>query len=121
MKTTHKEIICLNCPNGCHLQVTQRGAEVIVEGAQCEHGEEYGRQELLEPKRVVTAVVKTASTSAPYVSVKTSQALPKPLINGLLKKLYTLNVSPPIKSGQTLLSDFQGSGVDVVYTRTVKS
>ena len=120
METAAKEIICLGCPNGCHLLVRHQNGEVTVEDAQCERGEEYGREELLEPKRVVTAVVKTTSAAAPYVPVKTSKALPKPLIAGLLEALYTLHAATPITCGQTLISDFQGSGVDVVYTRTVK-
>lgn len=117
METFQKEIICLGCPTGCHLDVSRRGDEVRVDGAQCERGEEYGREEILAPKRMVTAVVRTNSAAIPYMPVRTARPLPKPLIPELLHELYNREAVLPITSGQPLIKDFRGTGVDVVFTR----
>lgn len=117
---TEQEIICLGCPNGCHLLCTSKKDEAVeVTGNKCDRGVEYGREELLEPKRVVTAVVKTASRELPYVPVRTSAPLVKPLIPELLHELYHKQVKPPIHSGECLVENFHGTGVNVVFTRSV--
>ncbi len=115
-----QEIICLGCPNGCHLECTAKNdGTVEVTGNQCERGLDYGREELLEPKRVVTAVVRTTAPSLPYAPVRTNAPLVKAQIPALLQELYALEVSGPAPAGQELLHDFAGTGVHVVLTRTV--
>ncbi|MFP4499755.1 MAG: DUF1667 domain-containing protein [Candidatus Hydrogenedentota bacterium] len=114
-----KEIICLGCPNGCHLECTRKeGGEVAVEGAQCERGVEYGREEMVEPKRIVTAVVKTDADSVPFVPVKTDKPVLKALIPKLLERIYARPVSLPVRMGDTLIADFENTGVNVVFTRS---
>jgi CxxC motif-containing protein len=114
-----KEIICLGCPNGCHLECTKkRGGEVEVEGAQCERGIDYGREEMLEPKRVVTAVVRTNSDAVPFVPIKTDKPLLRPLIPELLKTIYSRPVALPVHMGDTLIENFEDTGVNVVFTRS---
>ena len=113
-----RELICLSCPNGCHLSVTQDGDNLSVSGAQCDRGEDYAREEIFAPKRIVTAVLRTNSDTIPYISIKTDISLPKPLIPVLLRELYQQEVTLPVKMGDVLLEDFQGSGVNVVFTRS---
>lgn len=113
-----RELICLSCPNGCHLTVTQDGNDLSVEGAQCDRGEDYAREEIFDPKRIVTAVVRTNSDAIPYISIKTDKPMPKPMINGLLRELYQQQIALPVKMGDILLQDFQATGVNVVFTRS---
>lgn len=115
-----KEIICLGCPNGCHLCVrgSHRG-DIEVLGQQCDRGIDYGRDEFLEPKRVVTAVVRTGSDDVPFIPVKTDKPVPIPMIPKLLDLLYGIEVELPVKAGDSLLSDYEGSGIAVVCTRSV--
>jgi CxxC motif-containing protein len=114
-----QEIICLGCPNGCHLECTKKsGGEVAVEGGQCDRGKDYGREEMLEPKRVVTAVVKTSSEAAPYLPVKTDKPLVKALIPKLLESIYAHPVTLPVRMGDTLIANFENTGVNVVFTRS---
>lgn len=115
-----REIICLGCPNGCHLECTAKDdGTVEVRGNQCERGEAYGREELLDPKRVVTAVVRTNSPTLPYAPVRTDAPLVKKHIPALLRELYALQVAAPAESGATLIHNFADTGVNVVLTRTV--
>ncbi len=115
-----EEIICLGCPNGCHLECTRKAdGEVAVAGSDCERGEDYGREEMTDPKRMVTAVVRTRSSDVPYAPIKTSAPLGKGLIRPLLRQLYTLELPVPLGMGEVVIADFEGSGVDVVVTRPV--
>ncbi len=115
-----QEIICLGCPKGCHLHCTGKaGGEIAVEGSDCERGEDYGREEMTDPKRTVTAVVRTRSAQVPYAPIKTSAPLGKGLIRPLLRTIYSLELPVPLAMGEVVIADFEGSGVDVVVTRPV--
>ena len=41
-----KELICIVCPNGCHLKVDEENGYNVT-GNKCERGAEYGKAELL--------------------------------------------------------------------------
>jgi CxxC motif-containing protein len=117
-----REIICLSCPNGCHLSVrwSQRD-DIEVVGGKCERGEPYAREEVFEPKRVVTAVVRTDSTETPFVPIKTDKPILKQLIRPVLESVYARQVRLPVQLGETLIDNFQDSGVNVVFTRSASA
>ncbi|MDR2514990.1 MAG: hypothetical protein LBD02_07295, partial [Christensenellaceae bacterium] len=48
------EFICIACPLGCRLRVSNEERGLEVEGNACKRGESYGRQEFSAPERVVT-------------------------------------------------------------------
>ena len=54
-----KELICIVCPQGCHLKVDEENG-CAVTGNSCPRGAEYGKAELTHPTRVVTSTVKCA-------------------------------------------------------------
>lgn len=110
------KMICIVCPNGCHLEVTKSSEGITVTGNKCPRGTLYGTEELTAPKRTVTATVKTTSAQYPRVPVKTTTAIPKKSINTLLKKLYTLTLKVPLKRGDVILDDH---GIQVVCTRSI--
>ena len=57
-----REMVCIACPIGCRLSVERaEGDAVSVAGNRCPKGEVYAREELLAPRRTVTAVVRTGS------------------------------------------------------------
>ena len=114
-----KEMICISCPVGCRMSVSCDGEKIIVEGNKCKHGEQYCREEIRDPRRVVTAVVKTDSEKLRYIPVKTDNPLPKNFISDLLKEIYRQKIKFPVRVGGTILTDFKGTGVNVVVTRTV--
>jgi len=116
---TERELVCIACPVGCRLSVRQDGGEIRVNGNQCEKGEVYGREELLAPKRVVTLTVALSGGPLARLPAKTLKPLPRERIAALLEEASRLRVSAPVARGQVLLADFQGTGVDLVATRTV--
>jgi CxxC motif-containing protein len=113
------EITCITCPNGCQLTVESTAKGMIVKGNKCPKGEAYGREEAADPKRVVTAVVRTNADACPFVPVKTSKPVPKKLIAGLLKDIYAMQVALPARRGQAAIKNYKALGIDVIFTRTV--
>ncbi|HOK08753.1 MAG TPA: DUF1667 domain-containing protein [Candidatus Hydrogenedens sp.] len=114
-----QEIICLSCPNGCHIQVREvKPGTYSYQGAKCERGEIYAYEEITDPKRIVTAVIATNSDEMPYIPVKTDKPIPKKFIKPLLKKLYTQKVDIPVSAGKIIIENFENTGVNVVITRS---
>jgi CxxC motif-containing protein len=113
------EIICIVCPNGCHLTVEETGSGLKVTGNQCRRGETYGREEATDPRRMVTCVVRTDSAQWPCIPVKTAEPVPKEVIPRLLQKLYSLRVTLPARRGDAVIEDFEGKGIRVVFSRTL--
>ena len=52
-------MICITCPKGCRLDVTQEGDTILkVDNCGCKRGEEYVKAELTDPRRMVATTVK---------------------------------------------------------------
>jgi CxxC motif-containing protein len=118
----NREMTCIACPIGCQMtiSVADQSEAVSVSGNRCARGEIYGREEVLAPKRVVTATVPLLRGDLPRLSVRTDQALQKELIPGLLSQLYATAVEAPVHSGDIILADYRSTGVSVVATRTCR-
>lgn len=139
-----ERLTCITCPLGCELTVERDsgaspdgaspsggpdGAGLTVTGNRCARGVKYAREELLAPKRVVSATAALAGESGPErlgrlgtvsrVPVRTSAAFPKGQVGAMLEAIYGLRVSLPVRRGDVLIRDFDGSGVDVIATRTI--
>jgi CxxC motif-containing protein len=126
-------LVCIACPIGCRLTVRRaapsggavftdvpgRAAEreVTVTGNRCPKGEAYGREEILSPRRMVTAVVPTDSSDFPCAPVRTDGPIPRGLTRELLQKLYAGKVRLPVRAGDVFLQDFNGARV--IFTRTL--
>ena len=60
-----EELICITCPLGCHLSVERRAdGGLSVSGNRCPRGARYAEEELLAPKRVVTATCRAVPEAA---------------------------------------------------------
>ena len=112
------ELICIACPNGCTLTANQTPEGLVITGNKCPKGEQYGRDEVTAPKRVVTAVVRTSTPDHPCVPVKSEKAVPKDRINDVLHSIYTTEVKLPVRRGDVCISDCCGTGIAIVYTRS---
>jgi CxxC motif-containing protein len=143
MENRMTEMICITCPIGCHLQIEKLSeTDIAVTGNRCARGEKYAREELLSPKRVVTATCRARSPSKPAagipkaeavsafggpggahrprrVPLRTKGAFPKERIPELLKAIYDLELELPVQRGQVCMADALGTGVDVIVTRTM--
>ena len=112
-----KNITCINCPMGCALTVEVNGDEVKVTGNTCKRGEIYGKQEVTNPKRVVTSLVRIKDGAV--VSCKTNQPINKADIFKVLEDLRHVEVEAPVRIGDVLVKNVHDTGADIVATSNV--
>jgi CxxC motif-containing protein len=119
-----EELICITCPLGCHLSIDRGpGDALAISGNRCPRGVKYAEEELLAPRRVVTATARISGAamagSMSRLPVRTSGPYPKDGVPEALKAIYALSVQLPVKRGQVLIKDLGGQGVDVIATRSL--
>lgn len=112
-----RELTCVSCPRGCTITVELDGGAIIsLDGYRCPRGEAYARQEILDPRRIVTALVPVAGSVTP-LSVKTSAPVPRDRISDCLEAIRSAVVQGPVQIGDVIVANVLGLGVDVVATR----
>ena len=112
------ELTCIVCPRGCRLKAVRRDDGTIeVTGNACPRGEKYAQTELTRPVRVVTTTVKMAGGIHRRCPVKTDGAIPKSLIFDAMRQIGRVTLHSPVRTGQVVLKDVCGTGIDVVATR----
>jgi len=130
-----QDLTCIVCPIGCDLEVKENSSpnDLSVTGNKCPRGETYAIEELTAPKRTVTATCRieeelTRGHVEPSVRgtefikrlpVKTSIPCPKELIPDLLNDIYKIKVSLPIKTGNVIIKNWNGEGINIVATRSI--
>lgn len=115
-----RELVCIVCPQGCHLTVTEENGNYTVTGNTCKRGEVYGIKEVTAPRRVITSTAKLTGGRLPRVPVKTNGDIPKELIFQCMAQINQIEVKAPVQAGEVVLSNILGTGVDLVATRTMK-
>ncbi len=116
-----KELICINCPMGCHLTVDDSDLNnIIVTGNTCPRGKTYGINEILHPLRMITSSVRVNDGKAKVVSIKTKEAIPKELIFECLDLLKDIEIEAPVHIGDIIVKNVLNTNVDIVATANVE-
>ncbi len=113
-----KELICIACPVGCHLEIFPED-NYRVEGNQCKRGITYGQKELTNPTRMVTSTVVIKGGVYPRIPVITRGEVPKHLVFEVMKEINKVIVVSPITRGTVVIENVLGTGVDVVTSRSM--
>ena len=112
-----RELICINCPLGCHLNVDDNDmANIKVTGNTCPRGVTYATSEVTAPKRMVTSSVPVKGGKVARVSCKTSEPIPKEKIFASLVEIKKVKAVAPVAIGDVLLANVCGTGVNIVAT-----
>lgn len=111
-----KELICIVCPKGCHLEVDIENEKVT--GNTCKRGEIYGLNEVKNPTRVVTSTVKIKDGAV--IPVKTIEPIPKGLIFEVMKEINKVEIEAPVNIGDIIIENVLNTGVNVVATKSIK-
>jgi CxxC motif-containing protein len=112
-----KQIVCIVCPNSCHLQIDEKTFQVT--GQLCSRGAAYAKQELLDPKRTLTSSVKTIYKAHPVVSVRTTGEISKTIIPEVLAALRQIVIDKPLPRGSVIIDNVADSGIDIITTSTL--
>jgi CxxC motif-containing protein len=165
-----QELVCITCPMGCRLAIRSAveaaaetaladggaaasvassqalageagiSGELVVTGNRCPRGLAYAREELLDPRRTVTATCRLVRECAGpacsdsispgarggeafagprRISCRTTAAFPRQKIDELLATIYATEVALPVTRGQILIANALGTGIDVIATRAM--
>jgi CxxC motif-containing protein len=117
-----RNLTCIVCPIGCSLNVEDDSSgNLSVTGNRCLRGGAYAMEEIRAPKRTVTATcqIDKEAASVKRIPVKTASPCPREKIPALLDDIYKLKVTLPVKTGDVLIDDWKGEGINVVATRTI--
>jgi len=117
-----KDMICIVCPLGCRLKVS--GSEAgqgayVVKGNKCFRGEDYGIKEMTNPTRVLTTTVIITGATVKRLPVRTSGAIPKKLLRQAMDLINKVEVKAPVKSGQIIIDNILGTGIDIIASRSI--
>ncbi|MGE5606443.1 MAG: DUF1667 domain-containing protein [Bacteroidota bacterium] len=112
------EITCIVCPMGCRIGVETLDGELKLSGAGCRRGEQYVRDEVVSPKRMLTSVV-TVEGSRQLLPVKTAAPIPKELLFTAMAEIKEIQARGEIQIGQVIKENLAGTGVALVATKTV--
>ena len=116
-----RDLTCIGCPMGCRLTAEFNGTEVTeVTGSGCAVGARYAREELTNPKRMVTALVRVLGMERP-LSVKTEAPIEKRLGLDALAAHAAVAAAPPVRKRDELHVHDLGTGVNVVATEDIGS
>lgn len=91
--------------------------ELNVSGNFCPRGASYAKAELTHPTRVVTSTVRIKGARYPRCPVKTAAPVPKERVGDVMAEIAKVDISAPVRVGDTVIEDVCGTGVAVVATR----
>jgi len=94
--------------------VSENGGTI---GHSCARGEIYGREERINPVRIVTSTVKISGAVHSRIPVKTKTHIPKHLISDAMRLLDDVELTAPVDEGFTVIADICGTGIPWVTTR----
>ena len=112
-----KELTCIICPRGCRLKVDDN---MNVTGNFCMRGAMYAKQELTDPRRSITSIMRVSNRENLMVSVKTNKDISKAKIFEVLKAIENVSVQAPIHIGDVLVKNAADSGADIIATKEVE-
>lgn len=114
-----RELICINCPLGCNLEVFINGDNIRVTGNSCKRGETYGIKECTNPTRIVTTTVFVKNGTEEVLPVKTERDIPKDKIFDCIRALKDVVAEAPVNIGDVIVYDILGTGVNITATKSI--
>ncbi|MDR2431210.1 MAG: DUF1667 domain-containing protein [Candidatus Margulisbacteria bacterium] len=115
------KLTCIICPNSCVLTVELAdGAVRKISGNKCPRGLQYGKQEILDPRRWLTSSVAAYGLELTMVPVKSARPLPKDKLLPAMEQVRKYRLGRPVRAGATLLADLAGTGIALIATRDAK-
>ncbi|MCL5069908.1 MAG: DUF1667 domain-containing protein [Actinobacteria bacterium] len=118
-----KKITCITCPIGCLLEIDYDSIKkriISLKGNQCKKGHKFAQDEIFDPKRIMTTTVKINSKFFKRLPVRSNIPAPKDMIKRMVKEIKKIQVTIPVKMGDTLAINFMDTGVNIISSTTIK-
>jgi len=115
-----KEMTCIVCPIGCHVEIWKEDGEYVITGNQCPRGKTYAIKELTNPTRMIPTTVVIEGAKLPRLPVITSEPVPKGDIFKVMEIVNKAKVEAPVNVGDVIVENVLGLGVNIIATRSMK-
>ena len=114
-----ENMTCIICPMGCSMEVTieeENGVKKVVSVAEngCPRGPVYAGKEIQNPTRTLTTTIAVTGGDLKLVPVKTLGEVPVRMLMPCMEVIKRVVCEAPVETGQILVRDILGTGVDVV-------
>ena len=113
-------LICINCPKGCHLSVEEIDGEIKVTGNSCPRGVTYAVNEMTNSLRTLTTTVSIESENCHRLPVISSKPLPKGKLMDVMKQLKTTSVKAPVHMGDVIIENVLGLDSDIIASKSIE-
>jgi len=121
MDIEKKHFTCVTCPVGCEVDVEVKDDSIVsMKGNKCDKVKEFVLQELKEPMRVLTTIVRIKSAKYAMLPVRTDKLIPKRLFTQAIGELASIDLQAPVHMSDVIVKDVAGSGANIVATRTME-
>ncbi len=114
----HK-LLCIVCPESCEMEICEKEGELIFPKEICGRGQDYARQEINNPSRVLTTTVPILSGEIAVLPVRTFRPIPKSKLIEALQQIASIEVNASVKVGDIICRDLVGTGVPLIACRTI--
>jgi CxxC motif-containing protein len=115
----NKEIICIECPQGCVLSADIADGKLIsASGNKCPKGLVYAQAEVENPQRIFTSTVLCLGLEFKMLPVRTNQPIPRAKVFEAGVEIKKIRVDRPVSVGEAVVKNFLNLGVDLIATRT---
>ncbi|MEA3363091.1 MAG: DUF1667 domain-containing protein [Thermodesulfobacteriota bacterium] len=115
-----KHLTCIGCPMGCPLELVIVDGKIReITGNECKRGEDYARQEYIDPRRMISTTVSCNAGLWLRLPVKTAEAVPKDKVMAVVETLHTIEIEAPVQMGQVILNDVAETGIAAIATRSM--
>jgi len=116
-----KKFICVRCPRGCEIQTTIDGYEIVnIQGNVCKLGTEYVKDEITDPKRIITTTVKVKNGKSPLVPVWTDKPINKDKIFELMNILRNIELDAPVKIDELIIENICDTETNILASGNVE-
>lgn len=116
-----REMTCIGCPIGCTLTVEISGSDISVRGNGCPNGAKYAKNEVTDPRRMLTSTVAVDNGTIARLSVRTAQEIPKNRIFDCMDAMKNIRAKAPVRIGDVVLKNCAGTGIDVIATKNIEA
>lgn len=111
-----KELVCITCPNSCHMTAEFKDGQWVVTGNLCPRGQKFAENEMTSPQRTFSTTVRTAWNEIPVIPVRVSKEVPKEKIFEIMDVINRITVRESIGRDDVLIPNVLGLDADVIVT-----
>ena len=119
-KTSKHHMLCIVCPEGCEMEIEEKNGELLFPKGICRRGQEYARQEIYNPCRVLTTTVPVNNGKIAMLPVRTSQPIPKSTLIEAMQYIASITVNAPVSVGDVICENIVNTGIALVACREIQ-